>query len=359
LSLSVSSSWFICLTVCLSVSVCVPTVLNEFVPKAIRSVKRSHYSSSEEYKLALKDNRDATRYFNMYSMLDDKLNSIEIMWTGKGLFAVSFVMPRQSQFLTKVLRDKIINSIDYTDDDKVTVFLSKTRQTIAEMNLTMKLVDMHLHSLLLFQDELATAIFSLSVLINFLLVIGIEKGYFTGQEHPQYAVGKIRVTVMILVYIQCALCLYRLFQTSLIRLPLAYEGLSLSLSPSLSLSLCLSLSLSLSPSHSHSLSRSLSLLSLSLSLSLSSLCHSPSEYRHQKRLYFTKDQKKYTTNKKWRIFFKDFSFFFSSVTFASLVNGFLYMRSALLSAPLIFHLHTFPLHSPAVAVLSIAIGTTD
>jgi hypothetical protein len=223
---SLSSSPALCL--CLSEEVLLllslSVVLNDFVPKTIRSVKRSHYSSTEEYKLALKDNRDATRYFNMYSMLDDKLNSIEIMWTGKGLFLVSFVMPRQSQFLTKVLRDKIINSIDYTDDDKVTVFLSKTRHTIAELNITMKLVDMHLHSLLLFQDELATAIFSLSVLINFLLVIGIEKGYFTGQDHPQYAEGRIRVAVTILVAIQCSLCLYRLFQTSLIRLPLAYEG---------------------------------------------------------------------------------------------------------------------------------------
>lgn len=199
-------------------------VLNDFVPKAIKSVKRSHYSSSDEYKLALKDNRDATRYFNMYSMLDDKLNSIEIMWTGKGLFLVSFVMPRQSQFLTKVLREKIINSIDYTDDDKVAVFLSKTRQTIDEMNITMKLVDMNLHSLLLFQDELATAIFSLSVLINFLLVIGLEKGYFSGHDHPQYAEESIRLAVTILVAVQCSLCLYRLFQTSLVQLPLAYEG---------------------------------------------------------------------------------------------------------------------------------------
>ena len=146
------------------------------------------------------------------------------MWTGKGLFLVSFVMPRQSQFLTKVLRDKIINSIDYTDDDKVTVFLSKTRQTIDEMNITMKLVDMNLHSLLLFQDELATAIFSLSVLINFLLVIGLEKGYFSGHNHPQYAEESIRLAVTILVAIQCSLCLYRLFQTSLVQLPLAYEG---------------------------------------------------------------------------------------------------------------------------------------
>lgn len=201
-------------------------VLDDFVPKAIKSVKRSHYSTSEEYKMALKDNRDATRYFNMYSMLDEKLNSIEIMWTGKGLFLVSFVKPRQSQFLTKVLRDKIINSIDYTDDDKVAFFLGKTRQTIAEMNITMKLVDMHLHSLLLFQDELATAIFSLSVLINFLIVIGLEKGYYTGQKHPQYAVEGIRVALTVLVCFQCALCLYRLFQTSLIRLPLAYEGFS-------------------------------------------------------------------------------------------------------------------------------------
>jgi hypothetical protein len=198
--------------------------LDDFVPKTIRSVKRSHYSSPEEYKLAVKDNRDATRYFNMYSMLDEKLNSIEIMWTGKGLFLVSFFIPRQSQFLTKVLRDKIIHSIDYTDDDKVSIFLNKTRQTIAELNVTMKLVDMHLHSLLLFQDELATAIFSLSILINFLLVIGLEKGYYSGHSQPQYAVEGIRTAVTVLVCLQCCLCLYRLFQTSLIRLPLVYEG---------------------------------------------------------------------------------------------------------------------------------------
>lgn len=198
--------------------------MDDYVPKAVRSVKRSHYSTVEEYKQALKDNRDATRYYNMYSMLDDKLRSIEIMWTGKGLFLVNFVKPRQSQFLTKVLRDKIINSIDYTDDDKVAVFINKTRQTIAEMNVTMKLVDMHLHSLLLFQDELATTIFSLSILINFLLVIGLQKGYYTGHDEPQYAVQGLRITTTILVSIQSCVCIYRLFQTSLIRLPLAYEG---------------------------------------------------------------------------------------------------------------------------------------
>lgn len=199
-------------------------VMDDYVPKAIRSVKRSHYSTVDEYKQALKDSRDATRYYNMYSMLDDKLRSIEIMWTGKGLFLVNFVKPRQSQFLTKVLRDKIINSIDYTDDDKVAFFINQTRQTIAEMNITMKLVDMHLHSLLFFQDELAATIFSLSVLINFLLVIGLEKGYFTGHSEPQYAVRGLRISTTILVCIQSVVCIYRLFQTSLIRLPLAYEG---------------------------------------------------------------------------------------------------------------------------------------
>jgi hypothetical protein len=203
---------------------CFFLVTADFFPKYVSAVRRRNYVTSAAYKQAVRDTKDEIRYMNQFSHLNDTVRSIEVLWSGRGLFAVSFSKPRQCSFLTKALRDEIIESIDYTDDDRVEFFLSKVRQTSTEINLTMKYWDLHLNYFLLFQDELSNGIFANGMLINFVMLVGLQKGYFTGDLTPQYANPEIRQVMVALVICQLCLCVYKLFQTSLIRIPLVIDG---------------------------------------------------------------------------------------------------------------------------------------
>jgi hypothetical protein len=194
------------------------------IPRQPSAVHRRHFASEAEYEVALREYKDALRQFELYATISDNLRSVEVAWAGKGLFAVHFVIPWKCRFLSKEMKDSLIASIDYTNDDKVAYFLDQTRTTSLEMTLKMFIEDINLQALLMFQDELAAAIFSVTVLINFVMVVSLEKGYFSGHDSPQYSVHSMHTAMVLLVWIQFLLSLYRSFQHALIRLPLIYEG---------------------------------------------------------------------------------------------------------------------------------------
>ena len=201
-----------------------PEWYKSFLPTQPSAVRRRHYATEKEYAMATKDYKEATRRFVLFSTISENLRSIEVVWAGKGLFLVNFVLPWKCRFLSKEMKDSLIESIDYTSDDKVAYFLEQTRKISLEMSLKMNLEDNNFQALLWFQDELAAAIFAVTVLINFVMIISLEKGYFTGKENPQYAALSFHSVMIVLVWIQFLLCFYRFFQHALIRVPLIVEG---------------------------------------------------------------------------------------------------------------------------------------
>lgn len=196
------------------------------IPRQPSAVHRRHFPSEAEYSVALREYKEALRRFELYATISDNLRSVEVTWAGKGLFAVHFVIPWKCRFLSKEMKDSLIASIDYTSDDKVAFFLEQTRTTSLEMTLKMFLEDINLQSLLMFQDELAAAIFSVTMLINFVMVVSLEKGYFTGDHSPQFSALSMHNAMLVLVWIQFLLSLYRSFQHALIRFPLIFEGMN-------------------------------------------------------------------------------------------------------------------------------------
>lgn len=86
-----------------------------------------------------------------------------------------------------------------------------------DMDYKMFLSDNNLSVLLLFQDELLRAVTYLSVVINFIIVVSLQKGYFTGDDSPQYATKSLRDVLAVLVVIQFILVLYKALQVTLLR----------------------------------------------------------------------------------------------------------------------------------------------
>jgi hypothetical protein len=58
------------------------------------------------------------------------------------------------------------------------------------------------------------------VFINFLLVISLQQGFYTGHDVPQFEPPEFKTVVRILTVIQVILLLYKLLQTLILRLPI-------------------------------------------------------------------------------------------------------------------------------------------
>lgn len=125
--------------------------------------------------------------------------------------------PRECSFLTEEIIHFVKESITISDDDKIKTFISKRRVMYWDMDYKMFLSDNNLSVLLLFQDELLRAVTYLSVVINFIIVVSLQKGYFTGDDSPQYATKSLRDVLAVLVVIQFILVLYKALQVTLLR----------------------------------------------------------------------------------------------------------------------------------------------
>lgn len=109
------------------------------------------------------------------------------MWAHHGIFRFQFVKPLECDYLSEESKEEFLSELDFGDDDRVKTLLLKTNNLHDDVSLKMNLQHNYfLRVLLTFQDELDYAICGLAVLINFILVISLEKGYYRGSEQPVY-----------------------------------------------------------------------------------------------------------------------------------------------------------------------------
>lgn len=194
-------------------------------PPKLTAVKKSRFGSLVEYKQAKKEYRDMQRYRDAFLYFDNSLRSVEVMWAGVGLFRVHFRLPRECNFMSEESKELLKRKIDYKDDDKVLYFVNQCRTLHDDMKLKMRLADSKFHAIILFQDELVMALCAIAVIINFVVFISLEKGYFTGSSDPVYAADGYSGLVQALVIIQAIFALYKLFQTAVLRIPLIFRGI--------------------------------------------------------------------------------------------------------------------------------------
>jgi hypothetical protein len=165
----------------------------------------------------------AQRFKATYSSYRDSLRTIEVYWTGRGLFQASFVRPRQCQFLTREMKRRIQDRVDLSSDNKVAAFLSELRVASAAMHLQMTLRDNSASFLLMFQTEISMALVLVAFLINFMLMMSIEKGYFSDREDPQFSSPTFERHARWLIYFQCILEVYSTTQVLTLWVPLAVQ----------------------------------------------------------------------------------------------------------------------------------------
>jgi hypothetical protein len=156
-----------------------------------------------------------------FYVFDDRLRSVEILWGDKGLFRFQFIMPLECSFLNEEIKEDIISGLDFGDDDRMKALVQKVHYIHDDISLK-KSIDgnKYLRLLIKFQDELDYAITGLAVFINFLLVISLQQGYYTGHDEPQFQPPVFKGVVRALTIIQVILLLYKLLQTLILRLPI-------------------------------------------------------------------------------------------------------------------------------------------
>jgi hypothetical protein len=220
----ISEEAFLILSVGRKIMTVDPTVSSVLLPTVAPDMQRMRMYDKEGYKRFQKAAKEMERYRKVFSYFDDRLRSIEVVWAGRGLFQVHFVLPRECQFISEELKQRIKDSFDISDDDRVRTFVSKARLMHWDMQQKMIYANNNMQVLLLFQDELLYAITALSVVINFIIIISLEKGYFTGYETPQFTSSGAKFGLRILVLIQFILVLSKLCQVALVRIPLIIRG---------------------------------------------------------------------------------------------------------------------------------------
>ena len=176
----------------------------------------SHASRLEQYL-------HVQRFKATYSTYRDNLRTIEVQWAAKGLFQASFIKPRQCEFFTREMKRRIKDRINLTSDNKVTAFLNELRVASAGMQLQMTLRDNASSFLLWFQYEISIILLLVAFLINFLLMMSIEKGYFSGADAPQFSTPTFERNTRWLIYLQCLLETCSTLQVLILWVPLAIQ----------------------------------------------------------------------------------------------------------------------------------------
>ena len=185
----------------------VPTSHNRSISK---TSKLDHYVSVQRYKAT-------------YSNFRDDLRTIEVHWAGRGLFQVSFLKPQQCAYLTRDMKQWILDRMDLNSDSRVASFLGELRVASGAMNLQLALRDNSLSALLWFQNEIRLVLVLLAFLINFILMMSLEKGYFTGEDGPQFSTSNFQLITGVLILLQCLLEIYSTLQTLILWTPLIVQ----------------------------------------------------------------------------------------------------------------------------------------
>ena len=218
-----------------------PFATEVFTPVKMEIVRRKRMGSHAEYINAQRAYKRLEKYKSIYSSFMDRQRNVEVFWKNRGLFQVSFQKPRkvciplngayflshtfarQCEYMTEEIKNRAKSLIRHDNDDKVAVFLNQYRVIGAEMELQMNLKDRKLHFLLFFQDELNIALIALSFLINFIMAISLEKGYFSGKSDPQYSSHVFSQLMTALQYLQFIGYLSSLIQAIILVIPVARE----------------------------------------------------------------------------------------------------------------------------------------
>lgn len=125
--------------------------------------------------------------------------------------------------MTEEIKNRVKESIEYDNDDRVALFLNNFRIVSTEMKLQMDLKDKNLHFVLFFQDEISTFMISLSFLINFIMSISLQKGYITGSSTPQYSHDMFFKLMAVLQLVQVVGYVTSLVQTLILVAPVARD----------------------------------------------------------------------------------------------------------------------------------------
>jgi hypothetical protein len=216
---------YLLLNFCRSMCTTFPDLWNTMKPKSAGYVKQSRFLTFSEFLEAERVQKQLQWKEKVFDEFDEQLKSIEIMWGTRGIFRFQFVLPVECKYLTEESKKSIIYDIDYADEDRVKFFMQKTNSIHDAVSLKKTLQSsLYLSFLLKFQDELDYAIAALSVFINFVLVISLEKGYFTGHDAPQYQPESYKIAIQVFVILQAVLVLYKLLQVCVLTVPLLVKG---------------------------------------------------------------------------------------------------------------------------------------
>jgi hypothetical protein len=142
-----------------------------------RKLDPSMFDSKKKFRAEEKKKEAEVLYKEAYQFFEGRVRSIEIYWN-KQIQRVTFPLQSECDFIKDSIKDKIKSRIDYTDDDKVDEFLEGVHELQTELK--------HFEYLNRFGfyryvgqnlDSLKTASFALALMMNFIMVISLEKGY--------------------------------------------------------------------------------------------------------------------------------------------------------------------------------------
>jgi hypothetical protein len=201
-----------------------PDIGYKMIP-AIPVVRRNQFHNSEEFFKAIKSKQTTVSSIQILSTFESNLRSVEIAWGDLGIFKTYFVLPKEHAYFAEEIRHYFLNLIDFSNDDEISRFLLVISNMLHTTLTTISNIKKNkwLWFFLKFQDEIDNGILILAVVINFIMLISLDKGYFTGREFPQYNPPEFRTAMAVLVICQCALHSYKIVQHYMLYAPTVYK----------------------------------------------------------------------------------------------------------------------------------------
>jgi hypothetical protein len=168
---------------------------------------------------------EKSEFEKAYVFFDDDLRSIEIIWDGQ-LERVFFPKPRECQFLTSSLREKIMGEIDYSDEDRVRDLANKAEELGETLKHYKSLNEYSIYRVLGTKvEELKLWSFGLALAMNFIMLISLQRGTFYEYGEIVYEPAYMEHVQKILGYLQFVTASLVLSFLLLNRAPLQYKKL--------------------------------------------------------------------------------------------------------------------------------------
>lgn len=181
----------------------------------------SFYKDKREFFLQKSKIKEQKEFAKAHRFLDDRVKSIEISWNGN-LDRIYFPVPSECAFMTDSAVEAIKSRIDYTSDDKKQNFVKEAEALYDQLQHYEKLHEFAGYRMLAGKrlGWLKGGSYYLALLMNFIMLISLEKNYDAGPKYEPYYMEHIQLALGLVQVCTSSLVLFFLLSE---RAPLVYK----------------------------------------------------------------------------------------------------------------------------------------